>query len=177
MWHFMKTLKIIILFILTINFSYGQLSIDKNLLDKIEFGYTTRWDIEQLLGKGKYLTNKIINPDNEEDINKPGYQSSNGLEYSKLGLLFVCANDGELITEVRFIKPYKGILDFSDTIEVGKTKLFKIFPQINNFKVSTSITSNYWSFPNGKYMYYIRKSEKDKKDYFFSSYQKNSFKK
>ena len=80
----------------------------------------------------------------------------------------MCADDGELITEVRFIKPFRGILDFGDTVEVGKTKLLKIFPQINSFKVSTSDASNYWSFPNGKYMFYIRKSEEDKKDYFFS---------
>ena len=177
MGHFMKTLvKVITLLLLTINLSYGQTTSDRKFLDKIVFGYTTRWDVEQLLGKGKYLTNKIINPDNEEDLNKPGYTSSNGLEYSKLGLLFVCADDSELITEVRFIKPYRGILEVSDTIEVGKTKLFKIVPQIKNFKVTTSIASNYWSFSYGNYMFYVRKSEEDRKDYFFSSYQKNSFK-
>lgn len=171
----MKKLKILLLLILFLNLSFGQVRVDKSFIDKIEYGYTTRWDVEQLLGKGTYLTNKIINPDNEADINKPGYKRSNGLEYLKLGLLFVCADDGELITEVRFIKPYKGILDFSDSFEVGTTKLLKLFPQLNTFNVSTSDASNYWSFSKGNYIFYIKKSEEDKKDYFFSSYQKNSF--
>ncbi len=159
----MKTLKTITLLFLTINLAYGQVSIDRNFPDKIEFGYTTRWDIEQLLGKGKYLTNEITNPDNEQDLGKQGYGSSNGLAYLRSGLYFVCSDDGELITEIHFEKPYRGTLNFNDTIEVGKTKLGYVFPEINSFKVSTSSAGNYWSFANDKYIFYVRKSEEDKK--------------
>lgn len=172
----MKTLKILVLFILTTNLSFGQVSINQVFIDKIEYGYTTRWDIEKLLGKGVYLTNKIIEPNNEQDLGKQGYGSSNGLAYLKAGLIFVCSEDGELISGIRFQKQYKGLLDFNNSIEVGKTKLGKLFPELKSLKVSTTEASNYWLFTKGKYIFYIKKSKEDKKDYYFSSYQKNSFK-
>jgi hypothetical protein len=158
-----KIFTIIALSILSINLSSGQIvADDKLLIDKIEFGYTTRWDIEQIIRNGEYIDNKILNPDHEQDIGKKGWVHKNGLFYPKKGLLFICDEDGEHISNIRFLKPYIGEFGLNTKLKIGSTELGTVFSNIDTFKVGTTLASNYWSFSYDKYVFYIKKHDKTK---------------
>lgn len=149
---------LIILTILSIsNFSFGQTEVKRDILDKIEIGYTTRWDIEQLFGKGELLDKRFLNPDNEQDHGKPGWVHSNGLEYKDKGITFICADDGELISSIYLTSPFVLTLDEQNIIHIGQTSLGNAFSAIDTMKVNTTGASNYWSFSIEKYRFFVAK--------------------
>jgi len=139
------------------NFSFGQTEVEKDILEKIEIGYTTRWDIEQFFGKGKLIEKHFLNPDNEQDQGKPGWVHSNGLEYKEKGISFICADDGELISSIYFTYPFKLTIDKQNLINIGQTTLINAFSAIDTIKVNTTGASNYWSFSFDKYRFFVAK--------------------
>lgn len=143
--------------IFSVCFSFGQTSIDKQFVEKIDIGYSTRWDIEQILGKGEYLQKTILNPDDIQEPGKSGLVHANGLQYKSKGVTFVCADDGELISSIHFSSPFKFSLNQLDTIEIGKSLLGQSFPNIDTFKVNTTGASNYWSFQIARLSFFIEK--------------------
>jgi hypothetical protein len=163
----MKKLKTIMLLI-SISFTYGQQKIDQVFINKIDFGYTTRWDIEQLIGKGEYLKNQITGVDNEQDYGKKGYTQYNGLKYAKTGVTFVCADDGEKISSIRFTKPYIGNFVSNKIIEVGVTKIKDIFPRIDTITTNTTGASSYLSFQQNGFFFYVEKPNEDKNKKIYS---------
>lgn len=150
-----------ILCILTIifssNFSFGQTEIKRDIIEKIEIGYTTRWDIGQLFGKGVLIDSKFLNPDKEQDQRKQGWFHANGLEYKDKGIAFVCADDGELISSIYLTPPFVLTLNKQQIIDIGKTPLGVAFPGIDTMKVNTSGASNYWSFSIDNYRFFVAK--------------------
>ena len=133
----MKQLKTLLL-LLAVSFTYGQQKSAQQIINKIDFGYTTRWDIEQLFGKGEYLNGQITGVDSEQDYGKPGYKQYNGLRYSKAGITFVCADDGEKIEGIQFRQPYKGDFGLNKPIVVGVSKIKDIFPRIDTVATNTT---------------------------------------
>ena len=154
----MKTIPAILFCILSMNLCHGQ----KRYIDLIEPGYTTRWDIEQAIGKGDYLKGEIMMPSQEQDFGMTGVFHSNGLDYHYTGITFVCDQDSELISAVRFQKPFKGAFRKNDTLVLGVTKLGEAFPDIDTFQMNTTGASNYWEFNYGQYAFYLLKPEKDR---------------
>ena len=157
-----------LLFIFFIPFGSGQMIFNKSFINKIDWGYTTRWDIEQLLGKGEYLEKKITGP-NQEAHPSPGLVRSNGLQYANSGITFTCADDGELVNGLEFRKSFKGLFGTVNEIEVGKTKLGDAFPSIDTFNNFTTTTaSSYWSFRFNGFSFYLLKPVEDqyKEGYF-----------
>ncbi len=139
------------------NISFGQTEVERDILGKIEVGYTTRWDIEQLFGNGEFFDEHFLNPDNEQDQGKPGWVHSNGLLYKDKGIAFICADDGELISSIYFTSPFILTLNNQTEIQIGQTPIGLIFPVIDTLKVNTTGASNYWSFSIDKYRFFIAK--------------------
>lgn len=140
----------------------SQINIPTNIFDKIEVGYTTRWDIEQILGKGEYLTNKIFDPAYEKYQGIKGYHHCNGLYYEKLGIIFICNHDDELVSDVQFKSPFKGYFGLKKQFIIGETKICDIFPDLNDLNFSSCTASNYYGFTLGIYTFYIEKKEEYK---------------
>lgn len=153
----MKRIPIILYILFASCFSYGQTDIKIDILDKIEIGYSTRWDIEQRFGKGKQLDNYFIDPDYEQDQGEPSMDHANGLEYKDKGITFICAEDGELICSIHLKHPFILKLNEQKIIHIGKTSLGIAFPKIDSLKVNTSGASNYWSFSIDRYRFFIDK--------------------
>jgi hypothetical protein len=164
----MKTAKAILFLLLSINWVYGQSVSDKQLIHNIDFGYTTRYDIEKILGKGEYITDKISYPDYEQTSGNQGYTKYNGLYYKELGITFVCAQDGEKISSIQFRKPFASNFGFDKNLQVGITKIKDIFPRIDTLKLTTSGASFYWSFQLNGYTFFIEKPTKDKNKIIYS---------
>jgi hypothetical protein len=149
------------------NISFGQTEVERDILGKIEIGYTTRWDIEQLFGNGELIDNHFLNPDNEQDQGKPGWIHSNGLFYKDKGIAFICADDGELISSIYFIPPFTLRLNNLTEIQIGQTPIRLAFPAIDTIKVNTTGASNYWSFSIDKYRFFVAKPiEHRKKEHY-----------
>lgn len=153
----MTRLPIILTIIFFSNFSFGQTEIKRDIIDKIEIGYTTRWDIRQLFGKGELIDSKFLNPDNEQDQGKQGWFHANGLGYKDKGIAFVCADDGELISSIYLTPPFVLILNAQQIIDIGKTPLGVAFPGIDTMKVNTTGSSNYWSFSIDNFIFFVAK--------------------
>ncbi len=153
----MTRFPIILTIIFLSNFSFGQTEFEREIIEKIEIGYTTRWDIEQLFGKGELIDNKFLNPHNEQDLGKQGWVHSNRLEYKKNGIAFICADDGELISSIYLTAPFVLTLNEQQIIDIGKTPLGVAFPGIDTIKVNTSGASYYWSFSIDKFRFFVAK--------------------
>lgn len=164
----MKLTKAILFLLISINCVYGQSVTYNQLIQNIDFGYTTRWDIEQILGKGEYITNEISYPDYEQNNGEQGNTKYNGLSYKELGITFVCATDGEIISNIQFRKPFTGDFDLNKNLKVGVTKIKDIFPRVDTLKLTTSGASFYWSFQFNGYTFYIEKPNKDKNKKIYS---------
>lgn len=153
----MTRILTIVLGLFIINNSFGQIDIDRDILVKIKIGYSTRWDIEQLFGKGELIDNHFLNPDNEQDKEKAGWVHSNGIQYKDKGIAFVCAYDGEIISSIYLTSPFNFLLNLKDTILLGETILGNAFESIDTLNVTTTGASNYWSFTIDKYRLFVAK--------------------
>lgn len=136
--------------------TFSQSNIEKNILDKIQIGYSTRWDIEQLLGKGEMLEKAFLNPNNERDIGNPSWVHSNGLQYKEKGITFICADDGEKISSIYLTPPFRLKINNFDTLQIGKTPLESVF-NIDSLKFNTTGASYYWSFNIDKFQFFVSK--------------------
>lgn len=134
----------------------------KDIISLIDRGFTTRWDIEQKLGKGEYLENEILSPPVERYFGQKSEVHYNGLLYKEKGILFICSDDGELIDGIFFLPPFKGLFSFEKEIEIGRSSISSIIPYFDTLKYSTTIASNYYSFYIDSYSFYIEKHEEDK---------------
>jgi hypothetical protein len=152
----MNKVFIILLFLL-VRISFGQGLSTQTLINKIDVGYSTRWDMEQILGKGDFLNEKLLDPHYEHNLGKEDTRPYNGLLYQKLGIIFKCAEDGERISGIHFLSPYKGDFGFDRKIEIGKTPLIDAFPRIDTFKVTTTGSSKYYAFSYKEFRFYIEK--------------------
>jgi len=153
----MARILTILTFLFISNISFGQTDIGQEILDKIEPGYSTRWDIEQLYGKGELIDNHFLNPDNERDQGKTEWVHSNGIQYKEQGITFVCADDGEKISSIYLTSPFKLTLNRQNIIYLGQTSLGNAFPRIDTIKVNTTGASYYWSFSIDRYRFYVAK--------------------
>lgn len=153
----MTRILIILTFLFLSNISFGQTEVERDILEKIEIGYTTRWDIQQFFGKGEFIDGHFLNPDNEQDQGKPGWVHSNALVYKDKGIVFICADDGELISSIYLTSPFILTLNEQNEIQIGQTTLASAFPAIDTVKVNTTGASNYWSFGIGKFRFFVTK--------------------
>ena len=160
-----------ILTILTVlliqNIAFGQTNLEKEIIQKIEIGYSTRWDIEQLFGKGEQIDNCFLNPDNEQNRGKYGFGHANGIQYRDKGIAFICANDGEKISSIYLTAPFTLAINKQHVFNLGEACLGDVFPGIDTIKVSTTGGSYYWSFRMGNYFFYVAKpiEHRNKKHY------------
>lgn len=149
-----------LLFILTVSLiyqtSFGQVDFEKEILLKIDIGYSTRWDIEQLFGKGESLDKHFLNPDNEQDLGKSGWVHANGIQYKEKGIAFICADDGEKISSIYLTPPFVLTLN-KNVVQLGTTLLADAFPAIEAIKANTTGVSYYWSFSVDKYNFFLAK--------------------
>ena len=140
--------------------TFGQKSA-VDLISIVDTGYTTRWDVEQILGDGEFLEDKILSPEVEHNQGEPSYVHHNGLLYQNLGILFTCTDDGELIDGIHFLSPFSDNFGLQNDFTIGSTPLSKIFPQIDSVKFSTTGVSKYYSFVHGEFQFYVLKPEED----------------
>jgi hypothetical protein len=154
----MTRILIIVVSLLISQTSFGQTDVTRDILEKIDIGFTTRWDIEQLLGKGELI----------DDGGDGGFGYSHGLQYKDKGITFICAYDREIISDIYLTSPFILELNKNQIIRLGKTSLGHAFPSIDTMEVNTTGGSNYWSFRIDKFIFFVAKPDEHRNKSIYS---------
>ncbi len=162
----MKPMKFSFIFFFIIPllcFSQEHMIVTGKSLDRFQFGYSTLSDVREQY-KSEIITDTITpNCPHTDKCGKSIYGELNSLFIKKLGMVFQANyQTGELIHKVLLYAPFKGKIDTSKNIALGKTTVKEIYKQYPKSRLTSTNGKKYWIIKNDNISFLVTRLASDK---------------